>query len=106
LSRSATEKNNTATLDGHLAAPPATYITSPQNPVAPSPVNSDVTNFEDVDEEVEEEASEQTRTGETFSASSAEQTPAVISPRIVLSQQFAAHLRVSDGIGHIFQVRS
>ena len=49
-----TERGN-ATSNSHLKAPPTNYITSPQDPVAPSPISSDVTQFEDVDEAVEEE---------------------------------------------------
>ncbi|EXJ87545.1 hypothetical protein A1O3_04505 [Capronia epimyces CBS 606.96] len=50
------ERSN-ITGDNHLKAPPVTGngITSPQDPVNPSPVSSDVTNFEDVDEEFEED---------------------------------------------------
>lgn len=99
MTRSATEKNNTATFESRLRAPPANYITSPQNPVAPSPVNSDVTNFEDVDEEVEEEENEQIRTAETFSTPHAEQTPEVTSPRKEVSQHLAVSLKASDTFG-------
>lgn len=52
--RSILERSN-VTSNSHLRAPPANYITSPQDPVAPSPISSDVTQFEDVDEVVEEE---------------------------------------------------
>ncbi|KAK5033053.1 hypothetical protein LTR13_007018 [Exophiala sideris] len=103
---SATEKNNTASLESHLRAPPTNYITSPQNPVAPSPVNSDVTNFEDVDEEVEEEENEQAHAGETSSHPNAAQTLAVTSPRIVLSQQLATSLRVDTGSAVEHQLRA
>lgn len=48
-------ERSSVTSNSHLRAPPANYITSPQDPVAPSPISSDVTQFEDVDEAVEEE---------------------------------------------------
>ncbi|EHY57286.1 hypothetical protein ABEF92_006196 [Exophiala dermatitidis] len=41
--------------ENQLKSPVINSITSPRDPVAPSPVNSDVTNFEDVDQEVEED---------------------------------------------------
>lgn len=55
--RNSTDKGQTASVN-QLKPPPANSITSPQDPVAPSPVASDVTNFEDVDEDVEEEDAE------------------------------------------------
>jgi len=48
-------ERSSITSNSHLKAPPLNYITSPQDPVAPSPISSDVTQFEDVDDPVEEE---------------------------------------------------
>lgn len=48
-------ERSSVTSNSHLRAPPVNYITSPQDPVAPSPISSDVTQFEDVDDAVEEE---------------------------------------------------
>ncbi|KAL6253176.1 hypothetical protein RBB50_000898 [Rhinocladiella similis] len=93
---SATEKGN-STSDGHLRAPPANYITSPQDPIAPSPVNSDVTNFEDVDEEVEEEATEKGSVAETpFSPNTAQRSD-VASPQREGIHHIATPLRVETG---------
>lgn len=91
--RSATEKGN-STSDGHLRAPPANYITSPQDPIAPSPVNSDVTNFEDVDEEVEEEVTEKGSVPETPFSPTTAQRPDVASPQREGIHHIATPLRV------------
>ncbi|KIV95737.1 hypothetical protein, variant [Exophiala mesophila] len=52
-----------STSNSHLKAPPPSYITSPQDPVAPSPISSDVTQFEDVDGVAAEEEDEGTEKG-------------------------------------------
>jgi hypothetical protein len=87
--RSATEKNNPSS-DTQLKPPPQNYITSPQDPIAPSPVASDVTNFEDVDEVEEEETERESVAG--FAASfNASQRPSVTSPlKETLQQQLGA----------------
>ncbi|KAK7898069.1 hypothetical protein LTR67_004701 [Exophiala xenobiotica] len=92
---SATEKNVSAS-DSHLKAPLANYITSPQDPIAPSPVNSDVTNFEDVDEEVEEEGTEQSSMTEAPFSPYAGQGPEVTSPRRDI-HHIATPLKVATG---------
>jgi hypothetical protein len=94
IDRSATEKNVSAS-DSHLKAPLANYITSPQDPIAPSPVNSDVTNFEDLDEEVEEEGTEQSSMTEVPFSPYAGQGPEVTSPRRDI-HHIATPLKVCD----------
>jgi hypothetical protein len=93
LTRSGTDKSNTAS-DNQLKPPPANYITSPQDPVAPSPVASDVTNFEDVDEEVEEEGTERGSVAEFAAAFNAQQRPSVTSPLKEGLQNITTPLRV------------
>ncbi|KIW81275.1 hypothetical protein Z517_04300 [Fonsecaea pedrosoi CBS 271.37] len=93
---SAVERSGIAT-DGQLKPPPATnYITSPQDPVAPSPVASDVTNFEDVDE-LEEEGTEQGSVTAGPVASNEIQRPPVTSPLRENLQHIATPLRVETG---------
>ena len=92
--RSATEKSSSST-ENQLKPPPPNYITSPTDPVAPSPVASDVTNFEDVDEEVEEEEAERTSAADFAANFNAAQRPSVTSPlREALAQLGATPLRV------------
>lgn len=93
LNRSATEKSN-PTSENQLKPPPANYITSPQDPVAPSPVASDVTNFEDVDEEVEEEGTERGSVAGFAAAFNEERRPSVTSPLKESLQHIATPLRV------------
>lgn len=93
VDRSATEKDVSAS-DNHLKAPLANYITSPQDPIAPSPVNSDVTNFEDVDEEVEEEGTEPSSMTEVPFSPNATQGTEVTSPRREGIHHIATPLRV------------
>ena len=52
--RSNVEGRN-ATSNSYLRAPTPSYITSPQDPIAPSPISSDVTQFEDVDAPAQDE---------------------------------------------------
>ncbi|KIX07684.1 uncharacterized protein Z518_02338 [Rhinocladiella mackenziei CBS 650.93] len=96
LPMSATEKSNT-TSDSHLKAPPANTITSPQDPAAPSPVASDVTNFEDVDEEVEEEGTERGSVAEAPLNFNENQRPEVTSPLKESVQNITTPLRVETG---------
>ncbi|KIY02406.1 uncharacterized protein Z520_02544 [Fonsecaea multimorphosa CBS 102226] len=93
---SATEKSNTTT-ENQLKPPPANYITSPQDPVAPSPVASDVTNFEDVDEEVEEEGTERGSVIAGPTAFNDAQRPPVASPLREALQNITTPLRVETG---------
>ncbi len=92
LTRSATERNVPS--DNQLKPPPANYITSPTDPIAPSPVASDVTNFEDVDEEVEEEGTERGSVADFAANFHAEQRPSVSSPLKEALQLLATPLRV------------
>ncbi|KIW88107.1 uncharacterized protein Z519_11217 [Cladophialophora bantiana CBS 173.52] len=91
------EKSNINT-DNQLKPPPTNYITSPQDPVAPSPVASDVTNFEDVDEEVEEEGTERGSVAAAGPGAFDEaQRPPVTSPLREGLQHIATPLRVETG---------
>ncbi|KIW35006.1 uncharacterized protein PV07_01733 [Cladophialophora immunda] len=85
------------TTDNQLKPPPANYITSPQDPVAPSPVASDVTNFEDVDEEVEEEGTERGSVTAGPVAFNDAQRPSFTSPLREGLQHIATPLRVDTG---------
>ncbi|EXJ61979.1 hypothetical protein A1O7_02411 [Cladophialophora yegresii CBS 114405] len=96
LPMSGTDKSQ-STSDNQLKPPPANYITSPQDPVAPSPVASDVTNFEDVDEEVEEEGTERGSVAEFAAAFHAQQRPSVTSPLKEALQNITTPLRVETG---------
>lgn len=95
MDRTTTERSNT-TSDSQLKPPPANYITSPQDPVAPSPVASDVTNFEDVDDEVEEEGTERGSVVGVPLHFNAEQRPEVTSPLREGLQNIATPLRVRE----------
>jgi hypothetical protein len=91
--RSATERSS-STGDNHLRAPPANYITSPQDPVAPSPVASDTTTFEDVDEDFEEEGTEKGSVAGDALNFDTEQRPEVTSPLREGLRTVATPLRV------------
>ncbi|OAP64484.1 hypothetical protein AYL99_00456 [Fonsecaea erecta] len=97
LPMSSTADKSSSTTDNQLKPPPANYITSPQDPVAPSPVASDVTNFEDVDEEVEEEGTERGSVIAGPAAFNEAQRPPVTSPLREGLQHIATPLRVDTG---------
>jgi hypothetical protein len=101
VDRSATEKGNN-TSDSQLKPPPTNYITSPQDPVAPSPVASDVTNFEDVDEEVEEEGTERGSVAGVSISAHDDHRPSVSSPLRESMQHIATPLRVCHAISGLF----
>jgi hypothetical protein len=101
IGRSFSGKSN-STSEGHLKAPATNHITSPQDPLAPSPVTSDVTQFDDTDTEAsgteeEDEGTEKASQAEPQSdiePSDVESKPRVTSPRREDGQRIATPLRV------------
>jgi hypothetical protein len=89
-------ERSSVTSNSHLRAPPANYITSPQDPVAPSPISSDVTQFEDVDEalEEEEEGTEKGSLAGDVIPSNDESKPLTSPPNKDETQRLANPLRV------------